>query len=197
MIPSRLVRKTVRLALGAALGVSILAGCTFATDPNDGSPALDDTEQTASDAANDLASALEGMQDDLAGMLGDIHDSANEADAVSDLGKAERITLTDARTGEIVAVCEDANAIASLVSSFDLPSWRSAEEPSEAAEYTASFQQRATAKLGENVEDVENIELCTLTTYEGSDVIALSTGSTTLHVHVPATDATALRSLAQ
>ncbi|WP_140396404.1 hypothetical protein [Gordonibacter sp. An230] len=136
------------------------------------------------------------MQDDLAGMFADINDDANTVDAASALVKAEHITLTDVRTGEVVATCEDKDAITSLVSGFDFPARQSAEKPSEAIEHTASFQQRATAKLGESAETAEEVELRTLTTYEGPDALTLRAGLDEPRFHAPA-DAAALRFLAQ
>lgn len=178
-----------------------LSGCAVVDEANgtldDLGQARGGVDQTLSDVSKEMGSAFDDVQSDLAEAFSNLQDSANNLSAASLLGKATRIEMTDARTGEVIAAHDDEAAIGEFASNLDLASWRPIEKPAGATkEFVATLQGRETVKLGQIARDARMTTLCTLTTYEDLDTITLDAGALSLSFSVPTADLQALRDLA-
>ena len=194
------IMKMLALASCAALLCLALSGCSVVDEANgtldDLDQAREDVDQALSDVSKEMGSAFADVQSDLAEAFSNLQDSANNLSAASLLGKASRIEMTDARTGEVIAVHDDEAAIEEFASNLDLASWQPIEKPAGATkEFVATLQGRETVKLGQTARDARMTTLCALTTYENLDTITLDAGALSLSFSGPAADLQAFRDL--
>ena len=146
-----------------------------------GCAAFDDAAQEASDSVAETVDGLnrgiEGVGEDVKEMtdtLNGAFETVQDAEALfgEALGKGSRVEVYDAG-GEHVATVEDAQAVAAVashLSSIQLVS----SHPDGAAEYRFEFYQDETIKAGQDASDVQQLHVCTIETYEASDVVTLS-----------------------
>ena len=149
-----------RTAIAALLAATIalpLAGCF-------GLPGLDDV----ADQAEDFASQAQELADTLSSV---------------DWGKVSRLVVRDARTGEVVRELTDQDQIEGA---FDPLSDENglAAEPDAGAEYAFELWQPETQKLGQSADDLDEVKVLEVTTYEGSPVVGLEVSPIGLRLHL-------------
>lgn len=161
----------VALACAALLLLLSLSGCVV----------VDDAAQEASDSVaqtvDELNRGIEGVGEDMQEMtdtLNGAFETVQDAEALfgEALGKGSRVEIYDAR-GEHVATVEDARAVATVAShpnSIQLVS----SHPDGTVAYRFEFYQDETIKAGQDASDVQQLHVCTIETYESSDVVTLS-----------------------
>lgn len=138
--------------------------------------------------------------DDLASQAEDFASQTQElADTLSNVewGKVSRLVVKDAETGEIIRELADQTDIEHAFSSLSGTNGLAAE-PDGSPEYTFELWQPETQKLGQSVEDLEEIMVLEVTTYEGSPVVMVEVCPVGISLHLssqPAADA--LRTLAK
>lgn len=161
---------------------AIIFACTAFLLPGlSGCVVVDDAVQEASDSVaqtvDELNRGIEGVGEDvqeMADTLNGAFETVQDAEALfgEALGKGSRVEVYDAR-GERVATVEDARAVAAVashLSSIQLVS----SHPDGAVEYRFEFYQDETIKAGQDASDVQQLHVCTIETYESSDVVTLS-----------------------
>lgn len=137
---------------------------------------------------------------DVAGQAEDFASQAQElADTLSSVewGKVSRLVMRDANTGEVVRELTDQQEIEGV---FELLSDANglAAEPDGGAEYVFELWQPETQRLGQDANDLDEVEVLEVTTYEGSPVVELEVSPIGLRLHITSQAAAdALRSLAE
>ena len=137
---------------------------------------------------------------DVAGQVEDFASQAQElADTLSSVewGKVSRLVMRDANTGEVVRELTDQQEIEGV---FELLSDANglAAEPDGGAEYVFELWQPETQRLGQDANDLDEVEVLEVTTYEGSPVVELEVSPIGLRLHITSQAAAdALRSLAE
>lgn len=161
----------VAFACAAFLLLLSLSGCAV----------VDDAAQEASDSVaqtvDELNRGIEGVGEDVQEMtdtLNGAFETVQDAEALfgEALGKGSRVEVYDAG-GEHVATVEDAQAVAAVASHLNSIQLVSSH-PDGAAEYRFEFYQDETIKAGQDASDVQQLHVCTIETYEASDVVTLS-----------------------
>lgn len=178
----RRVHKTVvRLLVASAasaLLVATLSGCVVA---NPADTTLDDAReavQEAQDALDAAATDVQGAMDDVSDAFSGI---ANAPQALLDMfgsadalfSKMTSVAVYDAQTGEEIAVIDDRQAVADVVSKVNLVKLVSSHPDSSTVEYQITFSQNETIKLGQSADELKRMEAITFTTYRGSNVVEI------------------------
>ena len=162
-----------RTAIAALLAASValpLTGCF-------GLPGLDDV----ADQAEDVASQAQELADTLSNV---------------DWGKVCRLVVKDAQTGEVIREVTDQTEIENAFEPFSGESGI-ATEPDADAEYAFELWQPETQKLGQSADDLDEVKVLEVTTYEGSPVVGLEVSPIGLRLHLTSRAAAdSLRALA-
>ena len=157
-------------ALLAAIAALPLAGCFGLSDLGD-----------VADQAEDVANRAQELSDTLSNV---------------DWGKASRLVVRDAQTGEIIREVADQTEIEDAFEPFSEENGL-ATEPDEPAEYVFELWQPETQKLGQGADDLEEYKALEVTTYEGSPVVGLEVSPIGLKLYLTSQAAAdALRALA-
>ena len=158
-------------ALIAAVAALPLAGCFGLSDLGD-----------VADQAEDVVNRAQELSDTLSNV---------------DWGKASRLVVRDAQTGEIIREVADQAEIEDAFEPFSEENGL-ATEPDEPAEYVFELWQPETQKLGQGADDLEEYKALEVTTYAGSPVVQLEVSPIGLRLHLTSQAAAdALRSLAE
>lgn len=186
----RIARACALCAIAAVAALSA-AGCAFVTDSGEGDSDdagagdLRESAQNAHDAVSnalgDAADAVDGALDGVAetfGMLEYFEGLVGEgADAGASLlhdTKDASLTVRDAKSGEELAHVEDAQAAKDIVMQANFVRLTSSHPDEATAEYEVVVWQDETVKLGQEEDDVREVEVLSFTTYEGSDIVTVS-----------------------
>ena len=162
-------RTAIAALLAATVGLP-LAGCFGLPSPSD-----------IADQAEDFASQAQ----ELADTLSDV-----------DWGKVSRLVVRDAQTGEVVRELTDQDQIEDAFEPFSEESGIAAE-PDADAEYAFELWQPETQKLGQSADDLGEVKVLEVTTYEGSPVVELEVSPIGLRLYLTSRAAAdALRALA-
>ena len=137
--------------------------------------------------------------DDIADQAEEVASQAQElADTLSnvDWGKVSRLVVRDAQTGEVVREVTDQAEIEDAFEPFSEENGL-ATEPDEPAEYAFELWQPETQKLGQSADDLDEVKVLEVTTYEGSPIVGLEVSPIGLRLHITSRAAAdALRALA-
>ena len=174
----KLLARFGTLAAATLLLSCVLSGCVV-TDPVE--TTLDDARdavQEAQDAIGQAADDIQGAADDVNSAISGI---ANAPQALQDMfesadamfTKMASIAVYDAQTGEEIAVVDDSESVADVVSKVNLVKLVSSHPDSSTAEYQITFSQNATIKLGQSADEVKRVEAITFTTYRDSNIVEI------------------------
>ena len=137
--------------------------------------------------------------DGIAGQAEDVASQAQElADTLSDVdwGKACRLVVRDAQTGEVIREVIDQTEIEHAFEPFSMESGITTE-PDEPTEYVFEQWGPETQKLGQSADDLKEYKGLEITTYEGSPVVGIEVSPIGLKLYLtPQAAADALRALA-
>lgn len=191
-------------AIACAAGIAaalVLSGCHHEV-----------TAQDAVETASDVGSAVVGAYRDGVDAVMDFGVDLGAAVKDGDLSAIEsvgatRVVVRDAASGEELATVTDQDTITEALRAFS-GAWRVAskrETEKLAPEYQLELWQKETVKLGQSEDRVAEVQACTITTYAGSNVIAIGLGKGealggALSVNLTAPDAASvdtLRALAE
>ena len=136
---------------------------------------------------------------DIANQAEDFASQAQElADAFSnvDWGKACRLVVRDAQTGEVIREVTDQREIEDAFEPFS-GEGSIATEPDEPAEYVFELWEPETQKLGQSADDLKEYKGLEVTTYEESPVVGVEVNPIGLKLYLTSQAAAdALRALA-
>ena len=180
--------------------------------------ALSDAADQLNDASQDIADAFSGVQSDMTDAFNGMADSLANAGATVDelahvpqalesiLGdqalsaKGESLEIIDLKSNATVAGYGNDDGLIDVLDGLTYTTWKLV--PNHPDESTAThlfrFTQRETQKAGQSDQDVERVELFTITLYEGSNTIhldATAAGHIALDLELPDQDMEQLRDL--
>lgn len=147
------------LALAASSLLSLsLFGCFGQTGVEDAVNAVDDLAQHATATAQDIAERAQEASDALADI---------------DWSKESRVAVRNASTGEVIAELSDQAAIGAAFSGLS-EAGNLAATPDAPEEYVFEVWQNATIELGESSASTEQVQVLSVVTFEGSDIVRLT-----------------------
>lgn len=176
------VRKMLaRMVAASAASIFLLVALSGCVVVDSADATLDDARdavQEASDAIGQAADDIQGAADDVNSAISGI---ANAPQALLDMfesadamfAKMESVAVYDAQTGEELAVVDDPDAVADVVSKVNLVKLVSSHPDSSTAEYQITFSQNETIKLGQSADEIKRVEAITFTTYRDSNIVEI------------------------
>ena len=168
-----------------AIAAMLAAAITFPLSGCFGLPSMEEISTQASDLASqaeDVASQAQELADTLSNV---------------EWGKVSRLVIKDTETGEVVRELTDQADIERAFSPLSGISGLAAE-PDGSPEYTFELWQPETQRLGQSSDDLNEIMVLEVTTYEGSPVVMIEVSPVGLSLHLSSQSAAdALRALAE